>query len=406
MIKVSSLKKNPENPRQIRDEKFEKLKASIQEFPQMMALRPMIVDETNTVLGGNMRLNAIKALGMTEIPDEWVKRSDELTDEEKKRFVITDNSSFGEYDWAAIANEWSDLPLADWGLDVPGLEAVEEVGDADAEPQIDKAAELNKKWKVKTGDLWQIGEHRLLCGDSTKPTNFTAAICVTSPPYNAGETPTELKAGKSSKYEENADNLTQGDYLQFICDFTEQALGVCEYAFVNIQCLAGNKLAFIGYLSHFADRFADFIIWDKENSQPAMAEKVLNSQFEFIVCLTSKPEATRAIGTRDFRGTVSNVYKAPPQRQNEFSSVHSATFPIHLPTFLVQAFSNVGDAVFEPFAGSGTTLVACQNLNRKCYAIEISENYCAVILERMATAFPDIEIKRIEDAKSKGKTAN
>lgn len=123
MIKVSSLKKNPENPRRIRDEKFEKLKASIQKFPQMMELRPMVVDETNTVLGGNMRLNAIKALGMTEIPDEWVKKASDLTEDQKKEFVIKDNSGFGEYDWDAIANEWSDLPLADWGLDVPGFEA-------------------------------------------------------------------------------------------------------------------------------------------------------------------------------------------------------------------------------------------------------------------------------------------
>lgn len=243
-----------------------------------------------------------------------------------------------------------------------------------------------------------VVSHRLLCSDSTKPNGLESAICVTSPPYNAGETPTELKAGKTSKYEENDDNLTQGDYLGFLIDFTEVILSNCEYAFINIQCLAGNKLAFIGYLNHFADRFADFIIWDKENAQPAMAEKVLNSQFEFIVCLTSKSEATRTLGTRDFRGTVSNVYKAPPQRQNEFASVHSATFPLHLPTFLIESFTNRGESVYEPFAGSGTTLVACQNLNRKCYAIEISENYCAVILERMQTAFPDIEIKRIEQA--------
>ena len=122
MIKVSSLKKNPENPRQIRDEKFEKLKASIQEFPQMMELRPMVVDETNTVLGGNMRLNAIKALGMTEIPDEWVKKASDLTEDQKKEFVIKDNSGFGEWDWEILGSEWSDEPLADWGLDLPDVD--------------------------------------------------------------------------------------------------------------------------------------------------------------------------------------------------------------------------------------------------------------------------------------------
>ncbi len=189
-MKVSAIKKNKDNPRQIRGEKLELLKKSVTEFDKMMSLRPIIVDENNVVLGGNMRLAAIKALGLKEIPDEWVKRADDLTEDEKREFIIKDNAGFGEWDWDAIANEWSDLPLGDWGLDVPGFEAVEEVGEADAEPQIDKAAELNKKWKVKSGDLWQIGEHRLLCGDSTKREDVerlmggeNAGITVTSPPY-------------------------------------------------------------------------------------------------------------------------------------------------------------------------------------------------------------------------------
>jgi hypothetical protein len=167
-LKVSKLKKNPNNPREIRDEKFDKLKASIQSFPQMMELRPIIVDESFMVLGGNMRLAAIKSLGMKDIPDEWVKRADELTDEQKREFIIKDNNSFGQYDWDELANGWSDLPLTEWGVDIPDFEAVEPAGEADAEPQIDKAAELNEKWGVKTGDLWQIGGHRLICGDSRK----------------------------------------------------------------------------------------------------------------------------------------------------------------------------------------------------------------------------------------------
>ena len=131
MIKVSTLKTNPGNPRQIKGEKLELLKKSVGSFQKMMALRPMIVDENNIVLGGNMRLVAIKALGLKEIPDEWVKKVDDLTEDEKAQFIITDNSSCGEYDWDAISNEWTDYPLADWGLDVPGFEAVEEVGEAD-----------------------------------------------------------------------------------------------------------------------------------------------------------------------------------------------------------------------------------------------------------------------------------
>lgn len=133
MIKVSTLKKNPGNPRQIKGDKLEKLKASVGGFQKMMTLRPMIVDENNIVIGGNMRLASIKALGLTEIPDDWVKRADDLTADERAQFIITDNSSFGEYDWDAIANEWSDYPLSDWGLDVPGMDLTE-IEDEEPEP--------------------------------------------------------------------------------------------------------------------------------------------------------------------------------------------------------------------------------------------------------------------------------
>lgn len=116
-MKLSQIRKNPNNPRIIRDEKFEKLKRSIQDFPQMMELRPIIVDEAGVILGGNMRYEAIKSLKMSEFPDEWVKRVEELTDDQKKEFIVKDNVGFGDWDWDAIANEWDDLPLDDWGLE-------------------------------------------------------------------------------------------------------------------------------------------------------------------------------------------------------------------------------------------------------------------------------------------------
>ena len=119
MIKLSSLKKNPTNPRVLRDAQFEKLKKSISEFPQMMELRPIVVDQDNIVLGGNMRLEALKSLGKKEIPEEWLKRADELTEEQKREFIIKDNVGFGDWDWDSLANEWDADKLADWGLDVP-----------------------------------------------------------------------------------------------------------------------------------------------------------------------------------------------------------------------------------------------------------------------------------------------
>lgn len=121
MIKLSSIKPNDGNPRHIKDAKFDKLKASIKDFPAMMELRPIIVDAENVILGGNMRYRALKALGYKEIPDEWVKRADQLTEEEKRRFIISDNVGFGEWDWDILANDWEPLELSAWGLDIPGI---------------------------------------------------------------------------------------------------------------------------------------------------------------------------------------------------------------------------------------------------------------------------------------------
>ena len=120
-MKLSEIKSNPNNPRVIKDEKFKKLCQSIKDFPQMMELRPIIVDENNIVLGGNMRLKALKELGHKEIPDNWVMKASELTDEQKKEFIVKDNVGFGEWDWDILANEWETDKLSDWGLDVQDL---------------------------------------------------------------------------------------------------------------------------------------------------------------------------------------------------------------------------------------------------------------------------------------------
>jgi ParB-like chromosome segregation protein Spo0J len=118
-MKLKEIKANPDNPRILRDEKFAKLKQSISEFPKMMELRPIVVDENGFVLGGNMRLKALQELNYKEIPDNWVKRANELTPEEKQRFVIADNVGFGEWDWDELANNWDADDLSAWGLHIP-----------------------------------------------------------------------------------------------------------------------------------------------------------------------------------------------------------------------------------------------------------------------------------------------
>jgi len=116
-IKLASLKPNPDNPRYITEDKFEALKLSIRDFPEMMALRPLVVDDQGTVLGGNMRLKALAELGYQDIPAAWVIKAKDLTEEQRREFVVKDNIGFGAWDWDALSNEWADAPLGEWGID-------------------------------------------------------------------------------------------------------------------------------------------------------------------------------------------------------------------------------------------------------------------------------------------------
>lgn len=122
-INISEVKPNPENPRVIKDGKFKKLVESIKSFPKMLEMRPIVVDADMVALGGNMRLKACEAAGMRQVP---VLKADELTEAQRREFIIKDNVSYGEFDWDALANDWNIGQLDDWGLDVP-----EEKGDDD-----------------------------------------------------------------------------------------------------------------------------------------------------------------------------------------------------------------------------------------------------------------------------------
>jgi ParB-like chromosome segregation protein Spo0J len=149
-MKLKDIKPNPNNPRVLRDDKFQKLKQSIKEFPKMLSLRPMVIDENNVVLGGNMRLRALQELGFNDIDEAWVKRSSDLTEEEKKRFIIADNVAFGEWDWDTLANDWEVVDLEAWGLDIPQFDTVEEL-EASEEKEEMNVIELkfyNKDYKI------------------------------------------------------------------------------------------------------------------------------------------------------------------------------------------------------------------------------------------------------------------
>jgi DNA modification methylase len=394
-VKISDVKTNPKNPRLIKDDKFRKLVKSIQEFPQMLELRPIVVDENNIVLGGNMRLKACKEVGLKEV---FIVRANDLTEQQKDEFIVKDNVGFGEWDWDILANEWDTDKLTDWGLDllvdlsVTELEAEEDNYEVPSEINTD----------IVLGDLFEIGEHRLLCGDSTDSdlveklmNGEKANLSFTSPPYNAGKS--EKLSGNThttdNKYNEYNDNQKQNDYLDLLIGFTNNALLFSDYLICNIQSLAGNKIALIEYLNEYKNNFIDVAIWDKGHGAPAMAENVMTNAWEYMFFISSKENASRAIPNANFRGTVPNIYRGTPNRNNEFSNVHAATFPIDLPEWVLQ-FTKENDILLDQFLGTGTTMVASHQLNRKCYGMELDPKYCQVIIDRMKKLDPSLVIKR------------
>ena len=391
-MKVSKLIPNPSNPRLIKDDKFMKLVTSIETFDIMLSIRPIIIDETFTILGGNMRYKAIQHLKMKDIPDEWVRRITGLTDEQKKEFIIKDNVGFGEWDWNDLANNWDEIKLNEWGLDIPNFDSNVLEAEEDDFAVPDGGIETD----IVLGDLFEIGEHRLLCGDSTDSDAVAklmggqkADIGFTSPPYNAGKTATEAKMGKESKYANDDDNKTHSEYLDLLKGFTANSLMNTIYTFVNVQSIAGNKTVLIDYLYEFKEVYADTLIWQKQSAQPAMAKNLLNSQFEYVHCFSDK--ANRAIGVKQFRGTLSNVIQIGKQSSNEVKT-HNATFPMAFAAYFIDNFSL--QSVLDLFLGSGTTMVASHQLKRKCYGMELDPKYCQVIVDRMLKLDPTLEVKR------------
>lgn len=384
LLPTKQLLPNPSNPRTITKAKLDKLVQSLRQFPQMLHLRPIVVEslENPVVLGGNMRLKALQQLGVEEVP---VLTAEELTPEQRAEFIIKDNVGFGDWDWEVLANEWDPLELSDWGLDIPDLPELK------AEVEEDEIPEPPTDPLTKPGDLWILGKHRLLCGDCTQRNlvdylmdGQAADLCFTSPPYALGKSISLSGNSKMSKkgkaYELHDDNPDQWyDLMNNWLEISKNI--VTDIWVVNVQLLAGNKRDLVRWLNNNVSNLIDVITWDKGNAQPAMASGVLSSRFEWLICL-GKTGATRAFPLSTWRGTLSNVYEGPPQRKNEFSEIHAATMPIHLPQFVISTLCNQSQIIYEPFCGSGTTLIACEQLGRTCYGMELDPKYCDVIVAR------------------------
>lgn len=397
--KLSDLKPWPRNPRQIKNDQAERLMDSFNSFGQVETIA---IGPDGEIYNGHQRLNVLNSKNGADYEVDVRVASRPLSEKEREKLTVyLHKDAAGEWDFDTLANEFEFKELIEWGFDEKELIGLDFGDEPPEDPgaQVDRAEELREKWQVETGQLWRIpsktgdGEHRIICGDCTDKSvvervmgGEKGAIAFTSPPYNAGVS-AQLSGNTSiddNLYrDEYDDDKTQTDYLVLLQGFTDCAIDVCKNVFVNIQILAGNKRAFVDYLALYRDRLADVAIWDKGHAAPAAAQRVMNSRFEFIF-IFGESNANRAIGTNEFRGTVDNVYSGNPQRKNEFSEVHAATFPIDFPEYFIDKFTNNSDIVYEPFCGTGTTIIACERLGRLGRGIEISPAYVAVSLQRLA----------------------
>jgi hypothetical protein len=366
-FKISEIKLNPNNPRLIKDDKFEKLVKSIKEFPEMLDIRPIVVNSDMVILGGNMRFKACKEAGLKEIP---VIVADNLTEEQQREFLIKDNTSGGEWDFEMLANEWDVEQLEEWGLDIPTFETDEvleaEEDDFDATPPEEPITVLS--------DLYEIGEHRLLCGDSTdsdqvaKLMNGSKADMVfTDPPYGISH------SGKGI----TANGVKGNDFGQILND-DDVSVAIDNFNLIS-SLYPEATLIYWGanYYPQSLPNGYGWLFWDKETQGNTFS----GGEIAFV---------NKGVRFDVFKHRWAGFCKASEMGEKR---VHPTQKPIELVKFCFENY-NAGNLVADFFLGSGSTMVASHQLKRKCYGMELDPKYCDVIVKRMIKLNPSLTIKR------------
>jgi len=343
-------------------------------------------------LGGNMRLKALKELGYKEVPNDWVKSAKDLTEDEIRRFIIADNVGFGEHDWEMLANEWDVEELSEWGLDIHGFEIAEELEAEEDDFEVPDEITTD----IVLGDLIEIGEHRLLCGDSTDSDQVAklmngqkADISFTSPPYNVGGS-VDNKKGNKKMYLNSEDNLE--NYSEFLQNSLNVSFLNSNYSFYNLQMLSNNMFDILKWLSNNIDYTKDILIWNKKNCPPNIVKGSFNTKFEFIFCFDINHKGGRNFPC-SWQGKYSNVIDLESNLNNQETDLHRAGFPVSFPSWIIEKM-DFSKSVLDLFLGTGTTMVASHQLKRKCYGMELDPKYCQVIVDRMKKLDPSLVIKR------------
>jgi DNA modification methylase len=359
------IKLNPNNPRIIKDDKFKKLVQSIKDFPEMLDIRPIVVNKDGIILGGNMRYKACIEAGIKEPPHVVV----DLTEDQQKEFLIKDNVNGGEWDWEALASEWDVEQLDNWGLDMPSVE----VKELEAEEDNFDAPEGGIETDIVLGDLFEIGEHRLLCGDSTDSDSVAklmdgkkADMVFTDPPYGISH------SGKGIK-----GNAKENDFGEILGDndvtVAIDAFNLCQSLFSDATMIFWGA----NYYSSCLPNGFGWLVWDKQREGDTFS----GAELAFV---------NKGVKVDVFRHQWHGMIKGSEMGEKR---VHPTQKPIALVEW---SFTNykAQDNILDLFLGSGTTMVASHNTKRKCYGMELDPKYCQVIIDRMKKLDPSLVIKK------------
>ena len=371
-IPADTVNLNEKNPRLIKDDAFKRLVKSLRETPDLFRARPLLCSDRTgrlVVMGGNMRYLAAKELKYTEVPVIIMKG---LTEDQEKAIIIRDNGAFGEWDFSILASAWSDLPLEDWGVELPkswlaGAGEIIEDG-FDAKTEAEKIIEPI----TQTGDIWLLGKHRVMCGDSTKKEDIErlmgqrqGGLLLTDPPYGINI------VGKVDKVTGKGQIGSGGKkYSPIVGDATtETAMKIYRLSQeINIKktILWGGN-----YFTDFLPSSPCWIIWDKR------VESISNNFADCEIAWTSFTAPARIYRQ------VWNGYTREGKRAVEgVTRVHPTQKPVGLFAFCINNYSDPEEVILDLFLGSGSSIIAAEQLGRICYGMEIDPLYCDVVCKR------------------------
>ena len=374
---------NPRKKLKKGDKEYEKIKQSLLKFGYV---DPIIVNEDLTVIGGHQRLTVLKDLDYETAKCVIVK----LSKEDEKALNIALNKITGQWDDALLADLLLDLQESDFNLDLTGFEPPEiddilsNVHDKElSEDEFDVEEELKKPTLSRHGDIWQLGKHRVICGDSTKAETYKqllddrkANLVVTDPPYNVN---VEETAGKILN-----DNMSDGDFYQFLLSmFTQVENHMEDDASIYVFHADTEGLNFRKAFKEVGFYLSGCCIWKKNSLVLGRSPY----QWQHEPCLYGWKKKGNHQWFSDRKQTTIWEYDRPKSSKD-----HPTMKPIQLMAYPIQNSSMRGTIVLDPFLGSGSTLIAADQTGRVCYGIELDEKFVDVIVKRYIEVTGDTEV--------------